>query len=223
MEQNKFPADYYSRSRDDLFRLIPKMPAQKVLDVGCGEGRFGQRLKECGQIVYGIEINPFVARIAASVLDHVYVGNVEELEFNLSDEFFDIIILGDVLEHLLNPWGLLSRMKRYLAKDGIIIASLPNLQYFPILWKLVIRGKFEYQPHGILDKSHLRFFTILQVQKLFSEAGYKIISSPRIFPYKKKWAQKLAVVLDFFSFGMSRNYLIGQIYVIAKKRLSSGP
>jgi 2-polyprenyl-3-methyl-5-hydroxy-6-metoxy-1,4-benzoquinol methylase len=208
--------DYYSRPRDDLFRLIPKTPGLKVLEVGCGEGQLGRRLREYNQVVYGIEIEPSAARIAASVLDHVYAENVEEFEFNLSDEFFDTIILGDVLEHLIDPWGLLVKTKRCLAKEGIIISSIPNLQYFPILWDL-IRGRFEYRTHGILDKTHLRFFTAKEVRKLFSDAGYKIINNPRIFPYKKKWAQNLAAVLDFLSFGTLRNYLAGQIYVIARK------
>lgn len=216
MKQNKPPADYYSRPRDDLFRLIPKTPGMKVLEVGCGEGQLGRRLKECNQVVYGIEIDPSAARAAASVLDRVYTENVEEFEFNLSDEFFDTIILGDVLEHLVDPWELLVKMKRHLAKEGVIISSIPNLQYFPILWDL-IRGRFEYRTHGILDKTHLRFFTAKEVRKLFTDTGYKIINNPRIFPYKKKWALNLAAVLDFLSFGTLRNYLIGQIYVIARK------
>lgn len=216
MNQNKPPTDYYSRPRDDLFRLIPKTPGLKVLEVGCGEGQLGRRLREYNQVVYGIETNPSAARVAATVLDHVYVGDVERFEFNLSDEFFNTIILGDVLEHLIDPWELLVKMKRCLAKEGIIISSIPNLQYFPVLWDL-IRGRFEYRTHGILDKTHLRFFTAKEVRKLFSDAGYKIIDSPRIFPYKKKWAQNLAAVLDFLSFGRLRNYLIGQIYVIARK------
>lgn len=215
-EQNKLPADYYSRPRDDLFRLIPKTPGLVVLEVGCGEGQLGRRLKECNQIVYGIERDPSAARVAASVLDRVYAGNAEEFEFNLSDEFFDTIILGDVLEHLVDPWGLLAKTKKYLAREGIIISSIPNLQYFPILWDL-IRGRFKYQAHGILDRTHLRFFTAKEVRKLFSGAGYKIINEPRIFPYKKKWARNLAAVLDFLSFGALRNYLVGQIYVIARK------
>ena len=107
LNQNKHPADYYSRPRDDLFRLIPKTPGLKVLEVGCGEGQLGRRLKECNQIVYGIEMNPSAARAAASVLDYVYAENVEEFKFNLSDEFFDTIILGDVLEHLIYPLGFL--------------------------------------------------------------------------------------------------------------------
>lgn len=218
LNQDKPPADYYSRPRDDLFRLIPKTPGLAVLEVGCGEGELGRRLKECNQIVYGIERDPSAARAAASVLDHVYVGNVEELEFNLSDEFFDTIILGDVLEHLIDPWELLAKIRKYLKKEGIIISSIPNLQYFPILWDL-IRGRFKYQAHGILDRTHLRFFTAKEVRKLFSDTGYKIINEPRIFPYKKKWAQNLAAVLDFLSFGTLRNYLIGQIYVIARKKL----
>lgn len=222
LNQNKPPADYYSRPRDDLFRLIPKTPGLKVLEVGCGEGQFGRRLKEHGQIVYGIEINPSAAKVAEAVLDHVYVGNVEEYEFNVRDEFFDIIIFGDVLEHLIDPWGLLSKIKRYLAKDGIIISSIPNVQYFPILWDL-IRGRFQYRTHGILDKSHLRFFTAMQVRKLFSEAGYEIIENPHFFPYKKRWAQNLAAVLDFLSFGTLRNYLIGQIYVIARRGIFLNP
>lgn len=216
MVKNEFPDDYYSRTRDDLFGLIPKTPGLKALEFGCGEGRLGARLKEFGHIVYGVEKNFTAADTARSILDRVYVGDIENIEFDVSDEFFDIIIFGDVLEHLIDPWKLLYRIKRYLTKDGIIISSIPNVQYFPVLFNL-IGGRFEYKTHGILDKTHLRFFTAAEARKLFSEAGYKIIGNPRIFPYKRRWAQGLAMALELLSFGVLRNYLIGQIYIIAKK------
>lgn len=216
MGRNEFPTDYYSRARDDLFGLIPKTPGLKVLEFGCGEGRLGARLKEFGRIVYGVERNFLAANAAKSILDRVYIGDIENIEFDVSDGFFDIIILGDVLEHLVDPWKLLHRIKRYLAKDGIIISSIPNLQYFPVLINL-IRGRFEYKAHGILDKTHLRFFTAAEARRLFSGAGYKIISNPRIFPYKKRWAKGLATALELLSFRLLRNYLVGQIYIIAKK------
>lgn len=216
MGRDGFPADYYSRTRDDLFELIPKTPGLKALEFGCGQGRLGARLKKLGHIVYGVEKSFPAAEAAKSALDRVYIGDIENMELGVSDGFFDIIILGDVLEHLIDPWRLLYRIKRYLAKDGIIISSIPNLQYFPVLINL-IRGRFEYKAHGILDKTHLRFFTAAEASRIFSGAGYKITGNPRIFPYKRKWARALARALELLSFGLLRNYLIGQIYIIAKK------
>jgi 2-polyprenyl-3-methyl-5-hydroxy-6-metoxy-1,4-benzoquinol methylase len=217
MKSDNRPKDYFKRSRDDLFNLLPKSASLKVLDVGCGEGLLGGRLKQLGQIVYGIEISSNAANIASSVLDKVFVGNVENMEFEFQDGFFDTIILGDILEHLYDPWTFLSRTSRFLKKNGILAASIPNIQYFPIIIDL-LRGRFEYRAHGILDKTHLRFFTSREVTRLFSHSGLVILDMPTIYPYKKRLAKIVIPALDILSFHIFKNFLIGNIFVVATLR-----
>jgi len=214
MKSDNRPKDYFRRNRDDLFNLLPKSANLKVLDIGCGEGVLGGRLKQFGQIVYGIEVSSNAANIASSVLDKVFVGNVENMEFEFQDGFFDTIILGDILEHLYDPWAFLSRTSRFLKKNGILAASIPNIQYFPIIIDL-LRGRFEYRAHGILDKTHLRFFTSREVTRLFSQSGFVILDMPIIYPYKKGLAEIVIPAFDILSFHIFKNFLIGNIFVVA--------
>ncbi len=217
MSDYERPNDYFSLQRDNLFRLICDKQGINILDIGCGVGRLGSRLKQLGNAVYGIEINSEAATAAASVLDRVCCGDVEKMELDYPEGFFQVMIMGDILEHLIAPWNTLKRLRSYLADNGIIVASLPNIQYFPILFGLLL-GRFQYTSQGILDWSHLRFFTTREAKRLFQLAGYEILDMPFILPYKKRWVRILSVVLHYLSFGLARNYLIGQIFIVATKR-----
>jgi methionine biosynthesis protein MetW len=149
----------------------------RVLDVGCGVGNLGRYLKENFDCyVIGIEIDEDAAKIARKFYDEVIVGDVEELltrELKYPDNYFDAIIMADVLEHLKRPDTLLIKLKRYLKPEGIAVASIPNIGRLEIRLKLLF-GKFEYEETGILDKTHLRFFTLKTAKELFESAGYKI-------------------------------------------------
>lgn len=217
MPPNRPPAGYFSQPRDDLFRLVPKGPGRKVLDVGCGEGRFAQRLRELGQTVYGIEISPEAARQAAARLDRVYVGDAERADFGLEAAAFDTIVLGDVLEHLIDPWGFLRRMRTLLKPEGVVVASIPNVQYFPVVLSL-IGGRFRYREQGVLDQTHLRFFTLREVRALFEEAGFRITAMPKIYPYRHPLVRRTAGLLDRLTLGLLGGFLVGNIYVVAQRR-----
>ena len=171
-----FATAYSKAIRLDLIQFIEnsnKKPSN-VLEVGCGCGATLLKIKDLYKDVslYGIEINPMPAKIASG-FSHVYTGDVETMQFGYPDNYFDCIIFGDVLEHLRDPWGLLQRIKKHLSPDGVILASLPNIMHFSILLGL-INGSWQYTDAGILDKTHLRFFTLEGIISLFHESGYKI-------------------------------------------------
>jgi 2-polyprenyl-3-methyl-5-hydroxy-6-metoxy-1,4-benzoquinol methylase len=210
------PLEYFARPRDDIFSLLPQSPNLRVLDVGCGEGALSLRLKNIGQIVYGIELSPLAASKAAQVMDNVLIGDAELLEFDFDDGFFDTIILGDILEHFYDPWGFLRKINRIVKVNGTVVASIPNIQYFPILLSLVL-GRFQYKNHGILDISHIRFFTTKEVKILFREGGFVIANTPRIYPYKHAFIRNIASAFDRLTFRFFSDFLVGNIYVIAKK------
>ena len=216
------PPDYFARVRDDIFSLVPKSPGLRVLDVGCGEGVLGRRLKNLGQRVHGVELSPAAAALAAEVLDDVIVGDAEKIGLNFAEEFFDTIILGDVLEHFYDPWGFMARMRRLLKPQGRIIASIPNLQYFPIVLNLLC-GKFEYRQHGVLDISHIRFFTAREVEKMFKGAGFRITNTPAVYPYRHPLTRKTAAVIDRFTLRIFSHFLIGNIFVVATKAAAGKP
>jgi SAM-dependent methyltransferase len=148
--------------------------ASRILDVGCGEGMLGRILLEKGAAeVVGIETDPAVARRAGENLSRVLQGDVESLVLPFEDGYFDCIVLADVLEHLRDPLAALVKMVRHLSDSGAIVASIPNVRFLDVLRRLA-EGRWEYQEFGILDKTHLRFFTKKEIEVLFHQAGLEL-------------------------------------------------
>jgi O-antigen biosynthesis protein len=153
---------------------------KRVLDVGCATGDLARVLVERGCAVTGIEIDPEAAHQAEKHCERVVIGDVEELDLSelLGDEAFDVIVFGDTLEHLKNPLRTLDRLKPFLRPEGYVVASIPNVAHGSVRLAL-IQGKFRYSPLGLLDDTHLRFFTRASVEQLFEDAGFLITGLKR--------------------------------------------
>ncbi len=165
--------DYYSGAREDITDLIDR-DTVRVLDVGCANGVTGEILKKKGvKEVVGIEMNPDACTEASKRLDEVFLGDVQDIALPFADGYFDCIIYADILEHLQDPWSLLKRQKRLLKSKGVIVASIPNVRHYRVIKRLV-KGDWEYEERGVLDSTHLRFFTLKTVKSMFGDAGYKI-------------------------------------------------
>lgn len=164
------PTNYYSGINVRLLNQIPAT-AKKVFEVGCGYGNFGEQVKARNPAVeyYAMELMPEAAKIAATKLDHVFCGSIESA--SLATGEFDCIIFGDVLEHLYNPLDVLRKMRAMLKPDGCILCSVPNVQHHSILATL-LAGDFQYQDMGLLDRTHIRFFTYASFIKLLLDAGF---------------------------------------------------
>ncbi|HUL21109.1 MAG TPA: class I SAM-dependent methyltransferase [Thermodesulfobacteriota bacterium] len=159
--------------RVDLVELIPPK-ARRILDVGCNIGETGRLLREKGfEEIFGIEISPLAAQQAKPYYKEIIVADVEREMLPFDDQFFDCILYGDVLEHLVDPWKVLSTHKRILADDGAIICSIPNIRFYRVLKSLIFKGRWDYTPLGILDRTHLRFFTIKTIEDMFVETGFQ--------------------------------------------------
>lgn len=190
-------ADYYKQDRSEMIDFIPPT-VRRVLDIGCGEGRFGLQLKQSGMKVWGVEMDTRSATVAQQYLDGVIIGDINNIVSNLPDNFYDCIVFNDVLEHLADPFTLLNRIKRKLCREGIVVSSIPNVRYFGNLKNLLIKKNWKYEDSGILDKTHLRFFTENSIRHLFDSLGYEIIRLRGINALKPRWKFKL---LNFFLFG----------------------
>jgi GT2 family glycosyltransferase/glycosyltransferase involved in cell wall biosynthesis/2-polyprenyl-3-methyl-5-hydroxy-6-metoxy-1,4-benzoquinol methylase len=170
VKQQVKPDYYYANARQNLVDQVP-LSARRVLDVGCGQGHTGGLLRrQRGLEVIGIEIHPSVAAEAEHHLDRVLIGDVETMELPFEESFFDCIILGDILEHLTDPWNTLKKLARYLNPKGTVVASIPNIRNLGVIGKL-LEGSWTYEEWGILDKTHLRFFALKDMQALFEQAG----------------------------------------------------
>ena len=158
-------------------QMIPP-GARHILDVGCGVGNLGAAIKkkiDPSIEVIGIELNAEAAEKAGKNLDRVFTGNVEAIELPFEKGYFDCIVYGDVLEHLLYPWKLLKKHRLLLKPGGYVVASIPNVAHYRII-KGLRRREWNYQEAGILDETHLRFFTIKTIRKMFQDAGFKIMA-----------------------------------------------
>jgi 2-polyprenyl-3-methyl-5-hydroxy-6-metoxy-1,4-benzoquinol methylase len=165
-----------------MLKFIPES-AKKTLDLGCGAGNFSELIKaHFGAECWGIEINAEVAEIAAAKLDKVIIGDVNRCLDDVPDNYFDCIICNDILEHLVDPYSLLITLKEKLSAEGVVVTSLPNIRFCRVLFDLAVRGNWEYKEHGILDKTHLRFFTYKSVQKMFSQLGYEVLTIEGLEP-----------------------------------------
>ncbi len=162
---------YDAGRRDDLIQLIPEN-ASRVLDVGCAGGEYGRRLKEVRPDLHltGIEPNPVLARKARNRYDEFYASSLESA--SLADEF-DVINCGDVLEHLQDPWDMLTKLHSLLRRGGVLVTSLPNVGHWTVVRDLAA-GTFQYIPWGLLCITHIRWFTEASIRNALAEAGFEI-------------------------------------------------
>ena len=150
---------YYTHTRLDLISMLERLP-QTVLEIGCGTGNTLRYLKENGaRKTFGIEANGAVAEDAKHQVDHIVVGDIESMEWPFPDQVFDCIILGDVLEHLRDPWRVVEMLLGLLTQGGQVVASLPNVRFYGVSIPLLFGGRWTYTEEGVLDRTHLRFFT----------------------------------------------------------------
>lgn len=162
---------YYQGLNEWLLRAVPA-EARTILEVGCAEGKLGEALKHGrpDRQVVGLEREPGPARRAAARLDQVIEHDVEGAAPALPPASFDCILFGDVLEHLRDPLGAVRRLLPLLRPDGVVLCCIPNVQHVSVVSAL-LRGDFQYQPLGIMDETHIRFFTYASFTKLLLDAG----------------------------------------------------
>jgi 2-polyprenyl-3-methyl-5-hydroxy-6-metoxy-1,4-benzoquinol methylase len=166
-------AFYFDFARPELLALVPAA-ARRVLDVGCGAGRLGEALKARQQAeVVGVECDPRAARAAAARLDRVLACDVEREETDFTPGTFDAAVCGDVLEHLREPGHFLRRLRDWLRPGGVLVVSVPNVRHHSVVNGL-LAGNWTYEAAGLLDRTHLRFFTRRTAVDLLELAGFRV-------------------------------------------------
>lgn len=181
----ELPGGYGSRARHDaLAHLQP--PLGKVLDVGCGGGAHADALRAMGASeLYGFDVEPAFVASAAENYDHAVCASAEE-EIPFPTERFSTILCYDVLEHLHNPWATVAALVERLEPGGYMHVSLPNVRHRSVVIPLVLQGRLEYQPSGILDITHLRFFTRREAIRMLSDAGLRVKSVRHTVPQSSR-------------------------------------
>lgn len=208
------PALYFDNVRREIEPLLPPHSA-RVLDVGCGSGATLQWLKargRCGHTV-GIEMMAGAAAIARERVDELHVGDANALiETALVPQSFDLVLCLDVLEHLVDPWTFVVRMRHVIKPGGLVVVSLPNVRHLRVVLPLLLRGRWRYEESGILDRTHLRFFTRASALELMSAPGLRVEQWRRRLP---EWHSK-AGLLNLATLGVLRD-LVTMNYLIASR------
>lgn len=202
---------YYSHSRSEVAAFVPNN-ILKILDIGCGRGGFLELIKEkTGAETWGLELVPGITENGK--VDKILIGNVEKMISDIPDDYFDCITFNDILEHLLQPGDILKMMSSKLTQNGIIVASIPNVRFSNNLYELLIKKDWEYKDFGILDSTHIRFFTKISMKRMFEDAGYKITSLEGI-NVNSSWKLRL---FNFFTLGIHSDIKYEQFVCIASK------
>lgn len=174
---------YYRGLRFDLRKFLPST-ISRLLDVGCGAGAFGHLMKsDYGCEVWGVEIVEEMADLAMERLDHVDKGDCMKILPSLPDAHFDVVVFSDVLEHLIHPVAALDEVKRILAPGGVVVASVPNIRYWPAFKRILLHGDFPWEEQGVFDATHVRFFTEKSFRRMFESSGWQIVQMGGVNAY----------------------------------------
>jgi spore maturation protein CgeB/SAM-dependent methyltransferase len=165
---------YYTKERPEIADLIPG-DAQRILDVGCGGGRLARLLKQGAghREVWGVEMDSAACTEAKKWLDRVDRADASVWEPPADKGYFDALVFADVLEHLPSPQATVERYLSWLKPGGAVVLSLPNVRFWGVV-KHLVDGYWTYQDEGILDRTHLRFFTWTEVQRLLAACGLEV-------------------------------------------------
>jgi SAM-dependent methyltransferase len=202
------PADYFGAIQHLILPYLPSF-SEKCLEVGCGSGATLGWLKEIGRIkeAYGFELVAEAAAKAALVADRVEVGNLEHGVLPFEDSSIDLILALDVLEHLVQPKLVLQQLSKLLKPGGVLIAKMPNARHHRLVYQLVVKGDWKYEEHGILDETHLRFYTHKSLPALFENSGI-LIEKNEALPFLSKADKMNKLTFGLFSDFLTKHYIV---------------
>ncbi len=195
-----YNSSYYNNVNLDILNLIPNTAAF-ILEIGCGAGALAKATRERNPSAHyiGVEIVEEVANQAVAHMNHTLVGDIttkktlENLDKIRCEKLFDTLIIGDVLEHLYDPWSVLTELRYRMAKNGLCIICIPNVAHWSVLLQQ-LRGRWDYTDAGLLDKTHIRFFTLETAAELFNKAGWQLLDAKaRVF-----WPEQTNEILKAF-------------------------
>jgi SAM-dependent methyltransferase len=167
-------AAYFQRTRSEILPFLP-LQAERVLEIGCAAGNTLDFLKKTGRCEWtcGVEVDGEAAKAARNKLDLLLEGNIEHMELPIPPGSIDVVLCLDVLEHLIDPWSTVQKLGGLLRQGGIMLAIIPNVRCLPVVFQLVT-GKWDYRHEGILDRTHLRFFTRKTAVRLIESQRLKV-------------------------------------------------
>lgn len=193
-----------------ILELAKSIDARTILDIGCATGYIGHKLKTKKNQVVGVDISKAAIKEAKKVLDKGFVVDIENEKLPFKNDYFDLIICSEVIEHIFNIESFLKEIKRVLKKGGSLIITTPNFLYWGHRIQF-LKGRFDYQEEGPFDKGHIHFFTYETLRKSLTNISFSIEKENHVYPG--------ATILENF-----KKYLPGifayQLILLCKSRTS---
>ena len=212
--------DYFSHPRMDLISLIPKSANNKILEIGAGGGDTLIEIKKqkLAQEVIGVELMqlPGTGQKDPSIDQWIY-ANIENYDLPFEKESFDVIICGDVFEHLLDPWRIVNKLTAFLKIGGSLVTSIPNIRIKNALYKIYVKGNFGYTSEGTFDKTHLRFFCKKNMMDMLTTENLQIVDIKRNFDLNPENAR--TKLINNLTLNIFEEFLALQ-YLFSVKRIS---
>ena len=211
MPKEKNGLNYYQFHRHEMLELLPTHYS-KVLEVGCGEGNFRSALSLENEY-WGVEQNIDSANIAKQKLNNILIGDYDSVSSNIPNNYFDLIICNDVIEHMTDHVAFLLNIKQKLAANGSLVISIPNVRYMTNLNHLLFAKDWRYTDAGILDRTHLRFFTKKSLTQTLDETSWKVVKIKGINRYgsgSRRGAKQIRFALSYLAqliYGRDSAYL----------------
>jgi 2-polyprenyl-3-methyl-5-hydroxy-6-metoxy-1,4-benzoquinol methylase len=201
---------YGGNDNEDVLRGLGAISG-RLLDVGCGEGSWAPRLREAGAREL-VALDPSAEAIATARerYDAAVVGTIEGATLQeLGGERFDVLIVADVLEHLVDPWQALRTLRAWAAPDALLAVSVPNMRFYRLVGNLVTRGEFEYERYGVRDWTHLRWFTRRSLARMLQASDWE----------PQRWVTSASLrgrLLARLSEPLANDFLRQQLTVVAR-------
>jgi len=211
------------KSCDDLpyltrFQIMARLrPGERILDIGCGSGDLARLIKEKGCRVVGIELTAERAEMARASCERILIGNVETMPLPLEPAGFDVLLFSNILEHLLDPVATIRRLLPFLSPKGRVLVDLPNVAHWQIRLRL-LRGRWDYEDSGILDRTHLRFYTRKTAREMLEQAGVEILEEDLIPDVPLLRYKRRSAVLNYKVARLRPNLLSTEMLFVVRPR-----
>ncbi|WP_430399720.1 class I SAM-dependent methyltransferase [Flavobacterium sp.] len=219
MNYDNKDSSYYSNVRLDLIKLIDVNKKNiKVLEIGAAYGETLHYLKQNGYALETVAVDLYEDKNNKNKykeVDNFIFGNIEEIELYQYNNYFDLILLPDVLEHLIEPKIVLNKIKNCLKENGEIIVSMPNIRHYSAIKKIFLKGDFSYEESGIFDYTHMRFYCRKNIQELLETSGYKIIKQESSIQNFK--GRSFTRILNKISLGLFEEFFSYQYFFVITK------
>jgi 2-polyprenyl-3-methyl-5-hydroxy-6-metoxy-1,4-benzoquinol methylase len=205
---------YFGGARADYVRELPDNRQARILEVGCGDGSTGVLALlegKCGTYC-GVELCKDAADKARNTISEVLIGNIEDQELPWPPEYFEALILSEVLEHLVDPWSALKKIRPLMKPGAMVFASSPNVSHHRVI-RMLIGGGWSLADLGVMDRTHLRWFTPQTYKALFESTGYIVDSVGEVEPLSRKGR-----AVSFLTLGRLRHLFVKQVSLKAHCR-----